>query len=676
MGSSVNPNLELSTANNERYPNPFFDLAQQYMPPTIKELFKWCTFYFYNSPLIGSSIKKISRYPITDLIYEDTNSSTRDVWEKILTKELRMKDRLMEVNLDYHVYGNAFVSLHLPFTRFLACKECGNSQPIKQWDWSFSGTKHAFHGKCNQCKKVGPLTVRDVPYKNRKGIRLIRWNPENMHIKYNEYTSRYTYMYSVPKKLRNAIERGDRDIVVDVPLIVIEAVRKRRKIRLNEDAIKHLKNPTLAEQDQGWGKPTIIHVLKDMFYFYTLRRAQESIALEHIVPFDVIFPLPNASQDPYVHTDLGDWKNQIEKIVKKQRRDPNFKSVIPIPIGHARLGGDGKALMLSPEMNYLTQTIVGGMGIPQEFLFGGLSWSGSSISLRTLENDFVQNRSQLLDLTFWVKDKIRIWLSLPDVKSLRFADFRMADDVQRNQQIVGLNAQKKLSDQTMLTELGFDYEDETQKIIEETYLQNYLMDLQSKGSAKSQGESQIISWNYQQKVQELAEKSQDNAQRRAAERFSKIPSNVSEKMPSDVANQQMGPWGDTQGLGEGAQMEQGGDEQQPQIAEQSQGVQEEMPTNAEEIDEDINGKIQRWASKLNSMDTNLAMQTLAKIKEKMPDMGKEIEKAYNAIASSQMQQQGGFSGGESDASKESERMNGVNMSPLPEQKQSTRAGQV
>ncbi len=100
--------------------------------------------------------------------------------------------------------------------------------------------------------------------------------------------------------------------------------------------------------------------------------------------------------------------HQSERIVDRHRRDPNFKAVIPIPIGIGRIGGDGKAMMLTPELNYLTQTIVGGMGIPQEFLFGGLNFTGSSISLRTLENDFIQNRSQLIDLVFWIKDKARI----------------------------------------------------------------------------------------------------------------------------------------------------------------------------------------------------------------------------------------------------------------------------
>lgn len=647
-----NPNVALGSSRGARYPNQFFDLSQQYMPPTIKELFRWCTFYFYNSPLIGAAIKKVSRYPITDLVFEDEHESTRDLWSKVFNDYLKVKDRLMEVNLDYHVYGNSFVSLHLPFTRFLICKKCKHRQPIRQWNWSFRASVHSFSGTCSSCNHSGDVDVKDVPYRDLKAVKVIRWNPENMQIKFNEYTGRYVYMYMVPAKLKNAILRGDKDILEDIPLVVLEAIRKRRLIRFSEDNLIHLKNPTLAEQDQGWGKPAIIHVLKDMFYFYTLRRAQEAIALEHIVPFDVIYPLPNAQQDPYIHTDLASWRTQVESVIEKHRRDPNFKAVIPIPVGFGRLGGDGKALLLSPELNYLTQTVVGGMGIPSEMLMGGMSWSGSSVTLRMLENDFIQNRSQLLDLVFWIKNKLRIWMTLPDCKKMKFADFRMADDVQKNQQLIGLNAQGKVSDQTLLTELGYDYDQEVKKMLEEIYVKNYMMDLQSKGGAKSQGEAQLIQFNYQQKLQELTNKAQEEAQK-------KLQENVGE----------MGQLGDQQMMLDQLPPGQEGAPQQAQAVAQETHPSGGMagpselqpgvpaPPNPQEM---IDAKVSSWASQLAGIDPGQARMTIAEIKMKMPDIGVALEKAYGSLIG-----QGMSPGGSP-----------VDMTPLPEQRAPRRQGAI
>ena len=651
---SLNPNIQWTDSRQNRYANPFFDMSQQYMPPTIKELFKWCTFYYYNSPLIGSTITKISRYPITDLIIEDEHESVRSLWSNIFNNELKIKERMLEINLDYHTYGNAFVSLSFPFTRFLKCKACGDSSAIDQTDWQYLGNAYEFQKNCKACGVKGQAEVKDVPYKDRKQVRLIRWNPENMQVKYNEYTGKTVYMYSIPPKLRSAIQRGDKDIIADTPLIVLDAIKERRMIRLNPDNFRHLKRPTLAEQDQGWGKPLIIHVLKDMYYFYTLRRAQEAIALEHIVPFDIIYPMPNAQQDPYVHTDLANWKTQIQTIIQKHRKDPNFKGVIPIPVGFGRLGGDGKAMMLTPELNYLTQTIVGGMGIPQEFLFGGLNWTGSSISLRTLENDFIQNRSQMLDIIHWVKDKIRLYCQLPNIKSIRFTDFRMADDVQRNQQLIGLNAQMKVSDQTLLTELGYDYEQEVKKMMEEAYIQNYLNDLRAKGNAKTQGEASIIQWNYQNKVQELSMQAQEAAQKKMQAQGLMTPDQQGMPMdPNDPMAQQAGGESplNSQGLAP--------NDMDPSMAAQ----QEAQPQMSE-------GKMNAWVKKLTQLPMADAMSAIAEIKAQMPEVGGRVEMLYNKAMTSQSADAGRGKSTENANSLE------VNMNPLPEKGAPTRAGMV
>jgi len=42
------------------YPSPFFDIAQTYMPPTVKELFRWCQYFFYKDPMIGAVVTKIA----------------------------------------------------------------------------------------------------------------------------------------------------------------------------------------------------------------------------------------------------------------------------------------------------------------------------------------------------------------------------------------------------------------------------------------------------------------------------------------------------------------------------------------------------------------------------------------------------------------------------------------
>lgn len=618
-----------SPSNRDKYPNPFFDLAQQYMPPTIRELFRWCTFYYYNSPIIGSSIQKISKYPITDLIIEDSNTSVQKFWQNFFSRHLPIKSKLIEANLDYFVYGNAFCSMFFPFNRFLICHNCKKSHHIKHATWKFDGGSGNFNLTCT-CGHTGPSKVKDVQYKDLSAVKLIRWNPENIRIKYNEYTGRSIYMYSVPSKLRGRILGGDVDIVEDTPMVVIQAVIRNKLIRLDSTNFRHMKSPTLAEQDQGWGKPKILHVLKEMYYFYTLRRAQESIALEHIVPFDIIYPMPNAQQDPYMHTDLGSWRTKIEDVIRKHRHDPNFKAVIPIPVGFGRLGGDGKAMMLGPEISSLNQTITGGMGIPQEFVFGGLQYTGSSISLRSLENDFIQNRTEHVDLVYWIMSKVSSYAKVPVPKNIRFADFRMADDVQRNQQTLALNAAGKISDRTLLTEFGFNFELEIRRRAEEAYIQNQLNELLSKGQARIQGETQLIGAVYQQKVNDLLaslQMHQQGAPQLVGPDGQPQPQQAQAQAPGQVTEDpNAAPQGQPSVMGD-APLE------QPQFVDNQQPMKDKPIKNQTPMEADINNRVNMWAAKIHKMDKGTAQQTLTELKAKLPDIGAKVEEAYHAAKS-------------------------------------------
>jgi len=673
----LEPHLMDMSRGSTRYPNPYFDLGQQYTPRTVKELFRWCSFFYYSTPLVGATITKISRYPITDLIIEDPDTRIKKVWEDIFLNHIKIKERLMEVNLDLNVYGNALVSLHLPFTRLLVCQSCGQRTDIKDTKWTWKS--YAFSYTCPKCgsSQVGdpekPETIKDIPYRSKEDIQVVRWNPENISLRYSEATGRTTYYYTLSSALRYQITTGERDVLEDMPLLFILSVKKSRIIKLANKNIFHLKRPTLAEKDMGWGKPLVYHVLKDLYYLATLRKAQEAIANEHIVPFDFLYPTPNANMDPFVHSDLGSWRTKVEDAIKRHRQDPNYKAVLPVPLGFGRLGGDGKAMMLTPELNYLNQTIVGGMGIPQEFLFGGLNWTGSSVTLRSLQNDFLHNQSQLLDLTNWMKKKIQLFLKIPGAKKVRFLDFKMADDIQRIQQLIGLNAQRKVSDETLLTELGLDYEKETKKIIEEIQVQNKIQDLMAKSQSKTSGEAQIISYNYQQKIQELQQKLLDKQN-------ANTPPGQNEFAPQTapgMSNEQSGLVPQQLPPGQEGQVAQTTQSQntmapgyQDQTGQDMAGAGPSMSEGGQAQYLDIHKTIKTWASKLSKMEPGEQMRMLAQIKQQMPAFGQEVEKALQMeLAQSAPGAAGGGSAGQSNPTGTQ-----VNMNAMPEKGAPTRAG--
>ena len=490
---NVDPNLRMfgDMRASTRYPSPFFDISQQYMPPTVKELFKWVYFYATNNSFLGPALNKIARYPVTDLIIEDKNDKIVEFWKILLVNTLQIKLFQMETNFDLVTYGNAFVTIHYPFSRMLECGNCKERYPWKAIPKKIDNLRIII--KCKKCLYNGDASIHDVPFKSVENVRLVRINPENIDIKYNDATGRHTYLYSIPDKLRRQIMAGDTDIIEDTPKIYIDAIKARKKIKLNNQNLFHLKRPTLAGKDMGWGLPMMSNALKDLYYFYTLRRGQEAIINEQITPFDIIFPQTNGKFDPYVHTDLSNWKSEIRKELQQKRKDPNYKSVLPFPVGYERIGGDGKALMLTPELDFLSKAIISSQGIPQEFINGGtMNWTGSSVSLRTLENEFLHHRSGLLQMTIWISERLRVYLGVAAPKSLRFSDFKMADDMQKLQMMIGMASNKKISWNDVVKELGKDPEVENRKIEEENIFESKLERARMIANAEAQAEAQRI----------------------------------------------------------------------------------------------------------------------------------------------------------------------------------------
>lgn len=308
--SSVRGRMGGSQDYGLQYPSPFFDIAHTYLPATVKQMFRWCRYYFLVNPLINAVVFKMSEYPITDILFDTEMPEVKKRWKSFLLEQLRYRSFQIEVGLDYHTYGNALVSIFYPFIKMLECPSCKSKRMAKDAVYRFQNFK--FHTECPSCGNHGPARAYDHYVRAPSGIRLLRWNPENIDIRYNEITGEYEYYYDIPNQIRNDIIIGKKSTVETVPQLFIDALRLKKAVVFSKDNIYHFKRPTLAGKDRGWGTPMILPVLKDTFYLQILRKAQESIALEHIVPLRVIFPQAgSATSDPYTSVNLQDWRDQV-----------------------------------------------------------------------------------------------------------------------------------------------------------------------------------------------------------------------------------------------------------------------------------------------------------------------------------------------------------------------------
>lgn len=483
------------------YPSPFFDIAHTYLPTTIKALFKWCRYYFLTNPLINATCFKLSEYPVTDIIIEHESPAIVKLWTEYFHDHLRYRSFQVEVGLDYHCYGNGCVSLGFPFKKYLQCKACDfkdQANKIRPY-WTF--TNYAFRLTCPRCGYIGDAIPNDVYFRNATGIKTIRWNPEDIEISYNDITGEYTYFYTVPATVRNDITVGRKDIVEGVPQVFIQSMREQKGIIFSKDQFFHLRRATLATQDRGWGIPLLLPVLKDTFYLQVMKKAQEAILLEHIVPLRILYPQPSSgTSDPYTTINLVDWRDHVAAEVARWRYDNNYIPILPLPVGTQTIGGDGRALLLTGEIQQWSEQIMVGMGVPREFLLGGMSYAGTNVSMRMLENAFIGYIQRHRALARFMMKSVSSYLGWPEA-NIRFKPFKMADDIQRKAFRFQLNQANKISDRTLLADDDLSQETENETMIAETDMRTEAMKKQQLAMAQIQGEAQVVMMKYQAKAQ-------------------------------------------------------------------------------------------------------------------------------------------------------------------------------
>lgn len=446
------------------YPAPFFDPIAMQTLADPKILIMWGRFFYDWHPLVHAAVNKMVSYPITDFIYDTNDSKIRANYEAVF-KKLNVRDIMIRAGLDYYVCGNAFLSLIMPFTRLFKCPNCGHTSTAKTVAFKSTATKLQI--TCPSCGKDVEPTITDINTQNIEDMHAILWNPMNMQLDYDEIIDSTDYYYSLPEQIKAGILKGERKYMEKYPSYFIKAAHKNKQIKFYSDKLLHIKRSThSASYHKGFGEPITTAVLKQLFHLMLLMRAQDALAIDQILPWNILSPSANSGIDPAGETDLGNWKNQVRKEYEEWKKNPMRKSFFPFPINAQMIGAQGKALMLTPEMDAVGNQILAGMGVPQEFVYGGLQWSGANVSLRMLENQFINYRTMMQRLLDWIVESISTYFGYPAI-NIRMQDFKMADDVQQKNIVMNLAQSDIISKATMLKEvmpeLNYEKEQETIK---------------------------------------------------------------------------------------------------------------------------------------------------------------------------------------------------------------------
>lgn len=459
------------------HPNPMFDFLTGFVPRKLKDLFKWAEYLAFSSAHVYAVVKKFGEYPITHLAYDTDNVAEEERHREMFETHLNIKGFLTKVSFDKFLYGNCFVSLYEPRKRWLECSYCGTRTDIEHINYEYIFDRVLFKFKCpvKKCGKTCQVRPKDEKLRDAREINLIRWDPKLIDIKHNPITGHSSYYYTIPQWLVQDVRKGDRTILDHLPIEFLLCIQKKTPFKFAKDALYHLKVPGPAGVEAHWGFPPITAAIKLFLFAATLRKANEAIALEHIVPFRVLYPQASSNAgDPVSQINLAQWRAELEQNYRRYRKDPLHVMLAPIPVGVQDIGGQGRALLTITEVQEAEKNIVLSMGVPPEFLLGGLGNNKGEITLRMLENQLQTHVEDLNKLVAWVSRKVCAFMDYKHV-STRMADFKMLDDTELKQFMFQLWSAGKLDDARIFESLDINpkvtRERRKQEAIDETRLQ-------------------------------------------------------------------------------------------------------------------------------------------------------------------------------------------------------------
>lgn len=479
-----------------QFPDPFLDIATTAMPQNIRSALRWAEYIYGSYGPYRMAMERIISYFLTDVEVGDsqTHDDVKDKWTEYLTDKFDIFTHMQNSLRNRMCYGNSFRSLIVAFRRYLTCPKCFASHPLNVVhdtpDFKFLWNAMQFTATCPRCHFSGAWRVVDRTEASDKRVIAKMWNPHEIEILHDTFTDSTAYFWRIPEDYKSQIRKGNLYHLERVPIGVLAAIRKNQMFRFDDDALYHMKEPTLGGiRNRGWGIPRILSNFRQIYYVQVLRRYNEAIALDYVVPFRLITPAPRpggaggsgggaVAADPLMSYNMGSFRSQVNQMVAARRRDPARWNVLPFPVQYQMIGGDAKALAPVELIDQGLEQLLNDAGTPAELYKGSLQIQAVPVALRLFEATWHHLVHDANAELAWIARQLSRIMSWEDTK-VKLRRVTIADDINKQMAMLQLMAGNQMSGTTAYKSLGLDWRAEQRQMGDEAAFQ-----------AKVQGETQ------------------------------------------------------------------------------------------------------------------------------------------------------------------------------------------
>lgn len=515
-----------STSRRTLVPSPFLDLADYSVPGTPHEVYEMCRYFAATSAPHRAYVRNFSSLPATPILVTPRNgtqtsealqrvvnnhgSASQNVsaisssdsgcaeWAELLDKKIRIRSVLKEFGANACTFSAAVVTLHRPFRKLAKCTSCGHEHQLSitddgKADWRFSTDYRSVNFTCPECRihvPAGP--VFDDYYEHSvEGVRAVVLDMENIRAIRNDITGDLRVYYVVPDYVREMLRDGvytDFEMLLQYPqsyLIAASGFDTSRAnmiagdkpaVRLREGEFFLWKSASPTRGHNGLPLPDFLATFKETWLMRLMEKSQEAISTKEIIPLTVLFPnlAAGGENDLYQLVQVANYMPALSDMMERHARDPNYRAVMPFPVGSHTIGGEGKQLMLHQEIRALMEIICAALGCPIDFLFGGMSYSGSNVSVKQVLAQLHEMQTGMQELAQWLSDRLIVHLDRPVYYDIKMSELRIGDDLAYVQMLSGLAGGGQVSVQTLHDEMRLNHGAERDRIRADQDFQNTL----------------------------------------------------------------------------------------------------------------------------------------------------------------------------------------------------------
>jgi hypothetical protein len=469
------------THGEHGFADPFNDIATTQMPTTMKSALWWSEYIWQIVGTYRTAMERIVSHFLTELEIggEEVGDDEKKKYKEYLNDELGLLNFMSIALKDRLCYGNFFGSVIVPFRRYLQCPKTGDMYPLKvvynnfnfQFDAQFN-----FVATCPKTGWRGSWHVVDKPKEESDRLILKRWNPHEIEILHDPYTDEVSYLWRIPEYYKRMVKEGNLFHLERVSKQVLQAIKQDKLFRFYPDTIYHMREPTLAGiRAMGWGLPRSLVNYRQLWYLQVLRRYNEAIALDYVIPFRLITPEVKAGgggtggfamNDPMASYNMGDFRSQIRNMINRRRRDPAGWNTLPFPVKYQILGGEASQLAPTEMITQAYDTLLNESGVPVEFYQGSLTMQTGPVGIRLFESmhrGLVDDANKFAQWTVDAISKILSWQQI----DCKLKPVTIADDMQKQMAALQLMMGQQLSGTSGLAAIGYDWETEQRRIADE-----------------------------------------------------------------------------------------------------------------------------------------------------------------------------------------------------------------